>query len=302
MMAGREHDDIEIRGDEEGQGAIVSFPFDAAVAQRFREAFPRARWNGELGAWRLPGTTALHRAARWLDRELPTAFALDDERGLDSFSFEPIVSPYLEAADEIVVRTPYSRTVVEELRAIPWAWWNGENKAWQVPFRSIEELRKRWPAIEAAAERSKPEARRQRREAAKSQPEYEEVKATVAERRRRRYPVPASELPPTDRVLMSHEGPLVVLEVTGELVPADAARQHYSWCSGQPDDLVWALWRRPTHEELVKTWPARRPTPPDAILRGWWQPTLEELRTARRSAKSLERAQETRRMPRPSPS
>lgn len=255
-----------------------------------------------MGAWRLPGTTALRRAARWLYRELPTAFALDDERGRDSFSFEPIVSPCLEAGDEIVVRTPYSRTVVEELRAIPWAWWNGEDKAWQVPFRSIEELRKRWPAIEADAERSEPEARRQRREAAKSQPEYEDVKATVAERRRRRYPVPASELLPADRVLMSHERPLVVLEMPGELVPADTARQHYSWCSGQPDDLGWALWRRPTHEELVRTWAGRRPTPPDALLREWWQPTLEELRSARRSAKSLERAQETRRMPRSSPS
>lgn len=42
-MAGREHDEIDIRNDEEGQGAIVSFPFDADVAQRFREAFPRAR-------------------------------------------------------------------------------------------------------------------------------------------------------------------------------------------------------------------------------------------------------------------
>lgn len=299
-MAGREHE-IDIRSDEEGQGAIVSFHFDAAVAKRFREAFPRARWNDELGAWRLPGTTALRRAARWLYLELPPALALDDERGRDSFSFEPIVSPYLEAADEIVVRTPYSRTVVEELRAIPWAWWNGEDKVWQVPFRSIEELRKRWPAIEAAAEYSEPEARRQRREAAKSQPVYEELKATVAERRRRRYPVPASELPPTDQVLMSHEGPLVVLEVTGEPVPSETALQHYSWCSGQSGDLVWALWRRPTHEELVKTWPARHPTPPDALLRGWWQPTLEELRTARRSAKSLERARETRRSPRPSP-
>ncbi|MGO4175960.1 hypothetical protein [Bosea sp. TAF32] len=294
-MAGRERNDIEIRDDEEGAGAIVSFPFDAAVAERFREAFPRARWSDRLSAWKLPGTTAMLRAARWLDRELPSAFTLADERGRDSFSFEPIVSPYLEAADEIIVRTPYSRTVVEELRAVPWAWWNGEDKAWHVPFRSIDELRRRWPAIEAAAERSEPEARRQRREAAKSEPEYEGTKATAAEHRRRRYPVPASELPPTDRVLMSHEGPLVVLEVTGEIVPMETAARHYPWSSGQSDDLVWALWRRATHEELVKTWPARRPTTPDAFLRGWWQPTLEELRAARRAARSLDRAQETRR-------
>jgi hypothetical protein len=143
-MAGRERNDIEIRDDEEGPGAIVSFPFDAAVAERFREAFPRARWSDQLGAW-------------------------------------------------------------------------------------------------------------QRREEAKSAPEYEETKAAAAERRRRRYPVPASELPPPDRVLMSHEGPLVFLEVTGEVVPAETAARHYPWSSGQPGDLVWALWRRPAHEELVKT-------------------------------------------------
>ncbi|MGO4407917.1 hypothetical protein AB4Z10_27105 [Bosea sp. RAF48] len=294
-MAARERNDVEISEDGEGPGAIVSFPFDAAAVERFREAFPRARWNDDLAAWRIPGTTAMLRVARWLDRELPSTFTLVDERGRDSFSFEPIVSPYLEAADEIVGRTPYSRTVIEELRAIPWAWWNGEDQAWHVPFRSIDELRRRGPSIEAAAQRSEPEARRKRREAAKSAPEYEEEKATAAERRRRRFPVPATEIPPPDRVLMSHEGPLVVLEVTGEIVPAEAAARHYPWSSELFDDLVWALWRRPTHEELVRAWPARRPTTTDAFRRGWWQPTIQELRAARRAARSVERAQETRR-------
>lgn len=293
-MATREHNDIAIRDDDEGPGAIVSFPFDAAVAERFREAFPRARWSDQLSAWRLPGTTAMLRAARWLVRELPSAFDVADERGRDSFSFEPIISPYLEAEGELIVRTPYSRTVVDELRAVPWAWWNGEDKAWHVPYRSVDELRKKWPVIEAAAERSEPEARRQRREAAKSAPEYEDTKATASERRRRRYPVPASELPPLDRVLMSHEGPLVILEVTGELVPKETGIRHYPWSSELFDDLVWASWRRPTHEELVRAWPARRPTTPDAFQRGWWQATIEELRAARRAAKSVERAQETR--------
>ena len=235
MMAAREHNEIEIRDDDEGRGAILSFPFDAALVERFREAFPRARWSDQLSAWKLPGTTAMLRAARWLDRELPKAFTLADQRGRDAFAFEPIVSPYLEATDEIVVRTPYLRTVIKELRAVPWAWWNGEDKAWHV------------------------------------------------------------SLPPPDRVLMSHEGPLIVLEVTGEVVPAETAHRHYPWSSGQSDDLVWALWRRPTFEELVKAWPARRQTAPGAFLRGWWQPTLAELGTARRAARSLERAQETRR-------
>lgn len=154
-MTGREHnDDVEIRDDDERPGAIVSFPFDAAFVERFRVSFPRTRWNDRLRAWRLPGTTAARRAMRWFDRELPNAFCLADERGRDSFSFEPIVSPYLAAAGDLVVRTPYSRTVVEELRAVPWAWWNGADKAWHIPFRSIEELRKSWSAIEAAAKRT----------------------------------------------------------------------------------------------------------------------------------------------------
>ncbi|MGX1786129.1 hypothetical protein ACWIGM_05290 [Bosea sp. NPDC055332] len=286
-MAHRDHEqnDVEIRADDEGSGAIVSFPFDVDLVERFRSAFPRARWSERLEAWRLPGETAVRRATRWLDRELPADFSRADERGRDSFSFEPIVSPYLTVADELVICTPYSRTVVEELRAVPWAWWNGEEKAWQVPFRSVDELRKRWPAIEAAAKRNEPEARKQRYEAAKAEPGYEQAKLAISERRRHRYPVPAAALPPLDGVLMSHDGPLVIIEITGEVVPDETAQRHYAWSSPQ-HDLVWAIWRRPTFDELVKTWPAKRPPTSSDLVRGWWQPTPEELRPARKAARS----------------
>lgn len=289
-----EQNDVEIREDDEGSGAIVSFPFDVDLVERFRSTFPKARWSERRQAWRLPGATAVRRATRWLDRELPAGLGRADERGRDSFSFEPIVSPYLTIADEIVVRTPYSRTVVDELRAVPWAWWNGEDKAWHVPFRSVDELRKRWPAIEAAAKRNEPEARKQRYKAAKTEPGYEEAKLAASERRRRRYPVPAAALPPLNRVLMSHEGLLLILEVTGEIVPDETAQRHYGWSSAQ-QDLIWAIWRRPSFDELVRTWPAKRPAIPSDLARGWWQPTLEELRPARRAARSLERAWEARR-------
>lgn len=289
-----EQNDVEIREDDEDAGAVVSFPFDVDLVERFRSAFPRARWSERVQAWRLPGATAVRRATRWMDRELPAGFGRADERGRDSFSFEPIVSSYLTVADEIVIRTPYSRTVVEELRAVPWAWWNGEDKAWHVPFRSVDELRKRWPAIETAAKRNEPEARKQRCEAAKTEPGYEQVKIATSERRRRRYPVPAAALPPLDRVLMSHEGPLLILEVTGEIVPDETAQRHYAWGSAQ-QNLVWAKWRRPTFDELVRTWPVKRPAISSDLVRGWWQPTLEELRRARRAARSLERAQQARR-------
>jgi hypothetical protein len=47
--------------------------------------------------------------------------AYADERGRDAFTFEPITSPYLEVGDDFVIRTPYSRTVITELREVPWA-------------------------------------------------------------------------------------------------------------------------------------------------------------------------------------
>jgi hypothetical protein len=74
-----------------------------------------------------------------------------DERGRDGFAFQPIESRYLEVADDLRIRTPYSRAVVDELRLVPWAWWDGDLEAWRVPFRSWEDLRRRWPTIEAAA-------------------------------------------------------------------------------------------------------------------------------------------------------
>jgi hypothetical protein len=51
-----------------------------------------------------------------------------DERGRDGFAFQPIESRYLEVADDLRIRTPYSRTVVDELRLVPWAWWDGDLK------------------------------------------------------------------------------------------------------------------------------------------------------------------------------
>jgi len=51
---------------------------------------------------------------------------------------------------------PVSRTVVAELQAVPWAWWDGDAKAWRVPFRSVKELKERWPAIEAAPAETSP--------------------------------------------------------------------------------------------------------------------------------------------------
>lgn len=78
-------------------------------------------------------------------------------------------------------------------------------------------------------------------------------------------------------------------EITGECVEADLAHA-YGFAGGTGNDLVWAMWRKPTLAELVKTWPARALPNASALEHGWWQPTLEELRVERRKARSVERA------------
>ena len=74
--------------------------------ERFREAFPRARWRDDIRAWFVPGTRAARRLNAWMSREWPGVPAHADQRGRDAFAFEPIASRYLEVADDLVVRTP----------------------------------------------------------------------------------------------------------------------------------------------------------------------------------------------------
>jgi hypothetical protein len=275
-------------------GATAAFPYDRMTVERFREAFPRARWRDDLGAWFVPGTRAEQRLTRWMSREWSGVLAYADQRGRDAFAFEPITSSYLEVADGFVVRTPYSRTVIDELRAVPWARWDPALKAWRVPFRSFETLLKRWSVIEAAARQAEPDERRKREESRKASPEQAERRAEAAERRRSRYPVPEDALPPLNRVVMTQAGCVVFEVVTGELVDPGIAARFYPKVSAGPAALIWATWRRPSHAELVQAWPARTPTSPADQARGWWQPTIEVLREERRRAASLERARVTR--------
>ena len=275
-------------------GATAAFPYDRMAVERFREAFPRARWRDDLGAWFVPGTKAQGRLATWASREWSGVLAYADQRGRDACAFEPIASAYLEVADDLVIRTPYSRAVITELRAVPWARWDPASKAWRVPFRSFEELRRHWPAIEEAARQAEPEARRKRQESRKVSPEHGERRAEAAERRRHRYPVPEDALPPPGRVLMTHAGPVVFEAATGELVEPTVATRFYPGVAAGPAALVWAAWRRPSHAELVQARPARRAPGPAESARGWWQPTIEALREERRRAASLERGRATR--------
>jgi len=102
----------------------------------------------------------------------------EEERGRDSYEFEPILSPYLQVFDRgFRIKTPYSQTVVDELRQIPFARWNGDDKVWEVPFSSYDDLQHRWQTIEEAAKPSEPEERRKRAEARNGTEEEAKAKA-----------------------------------------------------------------------------------------------------------------------------
>lgn len=50
-------------------GAKVAFPYDRMTVERFRAAFPLARWRDDLGIWFVPGVTAERRLNAWSSRE-----------------------------------------------------------------------------------------------------------------------------------------------------------------------------------------------------------------------------------------
>jgi hypothetical protein len=125
-------------------------------------------------------------------------------------------------------------------------------------------------------------------------PEQQEVATRATERRRRRYPVHDDPLPPLDRVVMTHLGAVIFTDITGELADNDTVEGFYPEVSSAGISLLWGTWREPTHDELVKAWPGRWPADTRDRARGWWQPTIEELRVERRMAAPRERALQTK--------
>ncbi|WP_164831074.1 hypothetical protein [Sinorhizobium medicae] len=260
-------------------GADVSFPFDRMTVEQFRKRFPRARWSDTRQAWFVPGSTASRRFTRWLAELEAEAEAFADAKGRDAFEFDPINSVYLALGRAgFRIDTPYSRTVVDKLREVPYSRWDSDLKLWHVPFRSYQDLKDRWPEIEEAARRNEPEERRRRADERKGTEQEAKSKARTTERRRRRYPLNSDDLPPVGRVVTIQYGLVVFEEVTGELVDPEVVGEFYH---GVTDDHVWGIWRKPTFEELVQAWPSKTPPAQGAE---WWQPTIEELRPARRAA------------------
>ena len=275
-------------------GAEARFSFDRMAVERFRQAFPRARWSDERQSWFVPGKTAARRIDRWLAQEEEMSATHGDSKGRDAFAFDPISSPYLQVSDDLRVRTPYSKMILEELRAVPWAGWDDELRAWRVPFRSYEELRRRWPRIERAAQHAEPAERKRRREAARETEAYKVAQQRNSERRRHRNPLPAEDLPPLGRPVATERYGIVVFnEVSGEFVEPLELTASYPIARANVD-YVWGRWRSATLPELIRTWPARDPPGAYQRSRGWWQPTLGELRVARRNARSIERRKQNR--------
>lgn len=281
-------DDIGQDAMEDDERAAVSFPFDRMTVQRFRETFPRACWSDRRKAWLVPGKTARRRIDRWMAREESRADPYADAKGRDAFAFEPILSPYLGVDREgFRIKTPYSRKLVEEIRQVPFARWDGDTKVWRVPFASYEDLVNRWQVIETEAQRCELEERRKRAEARRGTDEERTSRLRAAERKRRRIPLPADDLPPLDRpIATTAYGIVVVSDSNGELVERDESAELYPGLLG---DHVWATWRTPSLDELVHARPSKVEPGEQERRRGWWLPTLEELREARRMARARER-------------
>jgi hypothetical protein len=92
---------------------------------------------------------------------------------------------------------------------------------------------------------------------------------------------------------MTHQGAVIFTDVTGEIVGDDIGQRVYPDVSAVGATLVWATWRKLSHDELVNAWPERWPADTRDLTRGWWQRTIEELRVERRKAASAERALQT---------
>lgn len=280
-------DDINTKNLENAPiGASTDLPHDRVTVERFRDTFPRARWSDRLKAWFVPGRTAERRINRWLAKIEAEQDHFADDKGRDAFAFEPIESPYLEAGPlALEIRTPYSKSVVNDIREIPFARWDPDRRLWTVPYRALSELRQRWRAIESAAKRSEPEVRKERMEALKGTTEERASKARASERRRNRYPIPGHDLPPFESAISTHWGVVFFNGSDGEFADGQTINAFY-FPNKDAEGYIWATWRPGSLEELIATWPAKAPPMAAELKRGWWFPTIEELRVARRAARS----------------
>lgn len=262
---------VEPRADR--PGAYAAFPFDRELIGRFREVFPRARFRRRESRWLVPGTTAERRIRAWIDRELSALDAHADAKGRDAYAFEPLTSRFLEVGSDLVVRTPYSRAVIDRLRALPAARWDPAARAWRVPFRGYEALRAAWPAIEAEARAAEADAARPR-----SAEEREAARRLASDRRRRRCLVSLDDPPPLGEPVATPSFGVVVFEGI-DLEPSEPGGAS-----------AWGHWRFPTWRELAGYQAAAEAD----RSRPWWRPTATDIGERRRRLREGERAKATR--------
>ncbi|MES0217245.1 hypothetical protein NKL07_17970 [Mesorhizobium sp. C280B] len=279
----------------EAPGAEARFSFDRMAVGRFQQAFPRARWSDERRSWFVHGNTAARRIDRWLAKDVALRAPHDDSKGRDAFAFDPISSQYLEIADDLRIRTPYSRTVLEELRAVPWASWDDELRPGE--FRSAHMKSSGADGHTSKRLRSLPNRRKGNcdvRPPGTPNPVGPHKSGllnagAIATRCQFKIYLPwaAQSQRNSTGLSSSMKFPVNWLSYLG----AAAFYPHVMPANG---DFVWGRWRSATMAELVSTWPARLPAEPTERFRGWWRPTLAELRVARRNARNVERRRRSR--------
>lgn len=137
-------------------------------------------------------------AHRWLALEADRRARYDEERGRDTFEFEPILSPYLQVLDSgFRIRTPYSRTVGDELRQVPFAPWNGDDKVWEIPFASYDSSTNGRRSRKPRSGQSRKNAGSVPRPAGRE--EEAKAKRRTTERKKRGLPVSSDDLPALGR-------------------------------------------------------------------------------------------------------
>lgn len=177
------------------------------------------------------------------------------------------------------------------MKQVPFASWDRQRRVWSVAYRSYEVLRRHWSQIEAAAMRNEPEERRKRQAQRRGSAQDLASRSRSAERRRRRYPLFPDDLPPLGRPVMTLAYGIVVFTGSdSEAVDLETLASQYTNIP-VADHYVWGHWRSATLDELIRTWPARAGSKSEAESGIWWQPTIDELRAARKAARASQQRQ-----------
>jgi len=265
----------------------MDLPHDRMTVERFREAFPRARWSERRKAWFVPGRTAEKRISRWLAEIEAEAEAFADDKGRDAFAFDPIESRYLKAGTAaLLIRTPYpKRSSPKSARSV-------------TPARTLIDVcgacltgHTSISGTDGRLSKASPLEVSRRQERSDEKRSVELKKTRLPRRGAGSEAASAIRFPPIRyrscpgnfhpyrryRLCRSGRGIADAETVHAFYFPPDAGR-----------DYVWVAWRTGKLEELVTAWPAPSGSTAEERHRGWYLPTLDELRVARRDARSRE--------------